>query len=310
MRESALRIMALALLLLIGCGGGGGGGGGAAPSGGSPQPPAPADPDPDPVILINEFLASNGEGLEDEDGDSSDWIELYNPEDSTVDLSGWVLSNGSTGEWIFPAVSIASGEFLVVFASGKDRKPSPVTVVDGISNLHTNFQLARSGEYLALADADGNFQPESRFSPGFPKQERDTSYGRYEGGTEFRHFLAPTPGQINSGDVYGGRVANAAFSIQRGFYDSAFALALTSSTGGATIRYTLDGSEPTAEHGSVYSTPLEIEATSTVRAFSYRSNWLPATVDTHTYIFIGDVVNQSPSGEAPGPDWPVGSVNG
>jgi hypothetical protein len=122
-------------------------------------------------VVISEFLASNVSGLTDEDGDESDWIELSNQSGSTVDLSGWTLTDdaGDLQAWAIPQVILASGEKLVVFASGKDR------AVSG-QELHTNFKLSSSGEYLALV-RPGGISAESEYSPSYPAQYPDVSYG-------------------------------------------------------------------------------------------------------------------------------------
>jgi len=144
-------------------------------------------------VIINEFVASNDAGLEDEDGDASDWIELYNAGDSSVDLAGWALTDSvyDRNKWTFPDVTIGAGEYLVVFASGKDRKPT-----NG-DNLHTNFRLNRLGEYLGLYNVVGEPQPLSVFAPDFPIQVTDFSYGRYAGRPGFWYLQPPTPGGPN-----------------------------------------------------------------------------------------------------------------
>ncbi len=75
-------------------------------------------------VVLNEFVASNGSVVADEDGDFEDWIELYNTGDVPVDLEGWGLSDdpGDPFRWVFPAGTIGPGEHLVVWASGKDRR--------------------------------------------------------------------------------------------------------------------------------------------------------------------------------------------
>jgi hypothetical protein len=78
-------------------------------------------------VRINEFMASNGSIIADEDGDFEDWIELYNESAEGVDLGGWGLSdNGSDPfRWTFaPGTLIEPGGYLLVWASGKDREPS------------------------------------------------------------------------------------------------------------------------------------------------------------------------------------------
>jgi hypothetical protein len=79
---------------------------------------------PAPRIVINEVQASNGTGPTDEDGQSVDWIELYNAEPTPVDLDGWWLSDDSDEpeKWAMPALTLSPGQFTLVFASGKDRR--------------------------------------------------------------------------------------------------------------------------------------------------------------------------------------------
>ncbi|MDD2600963.1 MAG: CotH kinase family protein [Kiritimatiellae bacterium] len=77
-------------------------------------------------IVINEVQSSNSSTSLDEDGDASDWIELYNSGPTNVNLEGWGLSDNPDKpmKWLFPAVELASGEHLLLYASGKDRTNS------------------------------------------------------------------------------------------------------------------------------------------------------------------------------------------
>ncbi|MBN2313064.1 MAG: chitobiase/beta-hexosaminidase C-terminal domain-containing protein, partial [Sedimentisphaerales bacterium] len=100
------------------------------------------------------------------------------------------------------------------------------------------------------------------------------------------------------------------FSVERGFYDTAFQLTLSTPISGAQIRYTLDGSTPTSRIGSIYNGPLNIYRTTAIRAAAFKPGDADSTVTTKTYIFVSDVIRQSPNGQAPGPGWPTGSVNG
>lgn len=78
------------------------------------------------ALMINEFMASNGNTLADEDGEFADWIELYNPGTTSVDLSGWGLSDNESDlfKWVFPEeTTIAPQSHLLIWASGKDRIP-------------------------------------------------------------------------------------------------------------------------------------------------------------------------------------------
>jgi hypothetical protein len=122
-------------------------------------------------VVISEFLANNNSILQDQDGDFSDWIELVNRGDQPIDLAGWYLTDNDSNltKWQFPSRVLSPGEYLVVFASGKDR------AIVG-SQLHTNFALSTDGEFLALVHPDGSTFA-SVFDPEFPEQRRDVSYG-------------------------------------------------------------------------------------------------------------------------------------
>lgn len=120
-------------------------------------------------VIISEFMASNTRTLLDEDGESSDWIEVFNLGQTNVNLNGWGLTDTASDprRWRFPAVELAAGKSTVVFASGKNRR------VPG-SPLHTDFRLSGTGGYLGLADANGT----NVFSyVAYPEQAPDVSFG-------------------------------------------------------------------------------------------------------------------------------------
>ncbi len=146
-------------------------------------------------VIVSEFMASNDRTLKDEDGESSDWIEIHNAGGTAVDLSGWYLTDSATKltRWAIPApTTLAAGGYLVVFASGKDR------AVAG-KQLHTDFGLKAGGEYLGLVWPDG-LTVASSFSPVFPVQFTDVSYGySFNPAPTVAevYFTAPTPGTSN-----------------------------------------------------------------------------------------------------------------
>ncbi|MEP0843378.1 MAG: lamin tail domain-containing protein [Phycisphaerae bacterium] len=125
---------------------------------------------PSPVF-ITELMAEENRIWADENGRYPDWIELYNAGPTSVDLSGWSLTDDPAvpGKWRFPSVQIAGFQHLVVFASGENR-------VGPSGELHTNFQLDAQGEYLALVKPDG-ISVASEFAPAYPKQKARVSYG-------------------------------------------------------------------------------------------------------------------------------------
>ncbi len=193
-------------------------------------------------LVINEINASNENGLLDEDGDAEDWIELYNGGTNVVDLIGWSLSDDfdEPGRWVFPARVLMPGQYLVVFASAKDRR-APT----GQNRFHTSFKLSGDGEFLGLFTPDSPRQLASGFSPKFPFQRNDYSYGTETGGS-LRYFATPTPGASNGTSTIIGVVESVHFSTSRGLFTQPFNLALSCATRGAFIRYTTNGTEPTA----------------------------------------------------------------
>jgi hypothetical protein len=256
---------------------------------------APLEPPQDAPVRINEFLAENKGGLLDEDGESSDWVELYNPKATSVDLTGYQLTDGSA-TWTFPAVTIGPQSFVVVFASAKNRTAP---------SLHTNFKLDGAGEYLALKNAAGVVI--SEFAPAFPKQRNNVSYGRGLPSGNTGYFLTTTPGTFN-GASFDGFVADTVFSVKRGVFTAPQSVAITCATPGAEIRYTLDGSVPTGA-STLYTAPLAISDTTILRARAFRPGWVPTNTDTNTYLFPATVPAQT-SASALARGWPAGPVNG
>ncbi len=98
---------------------------------------------------------------------------------------------------------------------------------------------------------------------------------------------AETPRVLN-------QVKDTRFNYKRGFYSSSITVLIYSSTEGARIRYTLDGSAPTPTHGLGDRNPLTVDVnrTTTLRAMAYKEGMLPSNVDTQTYIFPRHVLEQ------------------
>ena len=105
------------------------------------------------------------------------------------------------------------------------------------------------------------------------------------------YFLEPTPGTLNSQRI-DGLVGDTKFNVNRGFYEEAFELEISTKTEGAEIRYTLDGTVPSETRGEVYKSPITINKTTVIRAMAHRSGYSTTNIDTQTYLFPEDVVNQ------------------
>jgi hypothetical protein len=246
-------------------------------------------------VVISEFMASNDDSLDDGDSLSSDWIEIWNSTTESVDLAGWSLTHSifKTERWTFPSVFLAPNEFLIVFASGRDVGD----YLDFEGNLHTNFSLRKDGGYLALLKPDGGGGSEIASEyPDYPSQKTDVSFGLV--GNEIPlgvgYLERSSPASINSGQGYVGFVGDTSFHPDRGFYDDPIMISIETGQPDAMIRYTIDGSEPTLTNGMDYPGGLGIPVTTTttLRAAAFKEGFKPSNVDTHTYLFVSDVVDQ------------------
>jgi hypothetical protein len=269
-------------------------------------------------LIISEFLASNQSGLQDEDGETSDWIELWNPSDQAVSTEGFYLTDDieNPTKWALPNSSIPENGFQIIFASGKDRTSSPRA-------LHTNFRLSRQpGGFLALTHTSPQgLEVLSQFTQ-YPKQISDVSYGTPEQNlTTAVYFQEPSPGAQNRTNSTRGFVADTQFSHRRGFYDRPIEVTITSATPGATLIYTIDGSLPTTRNGnrippsngeSPASHALSVAGTTTLRAMAILDGFEPTNVDTQTYLFPEQILQQNDDFHAigstaswghAGPDW-------
>lgn len=145
-----------------------------------------------PTLFINEFMASNSETIADEFNEFDDWIEIYNPQDTIVDLAGMYISDNPNNltKFQFPtgndATIIPPNGFILVWADDQPQQ----------GPLHTNFKLSGSGEFVGLLYTDGITVLDSiTFGP----QTTDISFGREtDGGVPWVFFGEPTPGRSNS----------------------------------------------------------------------------------------------------------------
>ena len=252
-----------------------------------------------PLIAISEFMAQNNSTLTTRtrtssdvpysgEDDTPDWIEVHNLSANEFDVSGMHLTDnaGDPNQWQFPEGTIIPVDgYLVVFASGEDIfDPN----LDERGFLHTNFSLSSGGEYVALTSFEGDVIDEIS---NVPSQVADISYGRSD--EDLRYFSDATPGTENA-TTFTGLVADTSFSVDRGFYDAPFDVEITTATLDAVIRYTLDGSPPSESHGAIYDGPITISATSTLRAMASKPGMQPTNVDTQSYVFVDDVIQQTP----------------
>ncbi len=250
-------------------------------------------------VVLNEVMSANDMTVADEDGDYSDWIELYHKGTAPINLQGYRLTDDTLrlDKWTFPSITLASEAHLLVFASDKNRTGA---------QLHTNFKLRAAGEDLWLVD------PQGRVMDRLPvvALAGDQSFGRKpDGGDLWVLFMEATPGATNSQIGFPPLVDTLTFSVESGFYPENTPLSITSHEGIASIHYTLDGSLPTANSPKWESpftltdrTPLpntististshlwkapigQVPKATVIRAAAFRQGAPSSRVYTHTYL--------------------------
>ncbi|MBI1841956.1 MAG: CotH kinase family protein [Verrucomicrobia bacterium] len=228
--------------------------------------------------IISEFVANNSQSMEDDDTDSSDWLEIYNGGGAAVSLAGYFLTDEKTNltKWAFPNVSMPTNQYRIVFASGKDR--APLT-----GQLHTNFKLKKEGGYLALVKPDQSIASEYEYGP----QKLDIAYGEV-GLARVRGYLeTPTPLRKNVSVVADGPpLEPVVFSSPGGMTTGNGTPPLSidpPSTVGAVIRYSLNNTIPDSS-SPIYGAPFAITNSRTVRARVFGAGRLPGPVGSCTFI--------------------------
>jgi hypothetical protein len=269
---------------------------------------------PAQVVVVNEYMSANTATRRDADGAWSDWIELYNPGAAAVDLTGCWLSDDAALplKWQFPQGSVPAHGWLLVWASDKNK-------VTAGGELHANFKLSSSGEPVLLTAANGVTRLDTAPAAALAS---DQSYGRVgDGGGSWAVFPVSTPAAANGAPT--SIVPLPQFSANAGYHAAAFLLELATTDPAAQIRYTLDGSEPTAT-SSLYATPLtiddragdpavyaliptnfyagghdawrppvgDIDKITVVRARAFRAGLTPSAVATRSFIVGADVASR------------------
>ena len=186
-------------------------------------------------LYISEVVTSNGSSA-DEDGEYPDWIEFYYEGDQKINLADYYLSDDKQQlkRWKFPEIELQSGEYLVIFASGKDK-------VTSSGEIHANFKLDAMGETLYLSNSEGK----NAAVLEIPKMHHDQAYGVFEG--EYKVFQNGSPMQENLQEpapkVKETKMVR--YSVPAGVYGEEIYVDLSTEEQGAEIYYTLDGSIPT-----------------------------------------------------------------
>lgn len=237
-------------------------------------------------LIINEVLAVNDTAftrLQNFAGppavtrsSNPDIIELRNLSAQAIDLSGYSLSDdpSNPARWtIADGVSIPANGFIVIFATGEGDFSI------GDTTLETNFRLSAGGETIVLSDPSGALIQEL----DYPQQIVDISYGRLNDGT-YAFLPNVTVGAANdeSGAV-ANQVRRPRTDQESGLFSTSESVVVTlTSEPGTVIRFTTDGTQPTAS-SPVYSAPLSFTETTVLKSIA---------IETATGV-ISDIASRS-----------------
>ena len=236
-------------------------------------------------VVVNEFCIANYNdyalGAEFED-----WIEFYNPTAAPINITGYWLSDNINNPQKFeiPAGTTvpANGYRLILVTGTFEFDPNY------LGQINTSFKITQTaGEQIVFSNPAGVVLESYDFSSMSPNQANH-SWGRQtDGAANMMIFTNPTPNSANVGASGTNYAATPVFSVQAGYYTGATNVSITTTEPNSSIRYTTDGSIPTAA-STLYTGPVAINATTVLRAIvtSSDANILPSFVETNTY-FIG-----------------------
>ena len=223
-------------------------------------------------LIINEVCVDNFTSFYQEPLGYSDWVELKNISSETVELSQFCLSdNLDTPDKYTLSGTLSPGAFLVILCNkGSASTPSGEMQI-------APFSLDAENEQLYLSTVNGELIDYASLRE-IPYKG---TYGRMPGQKGFFYLNQETPGWENSS---GKRRVSAVPILEGrdGIFENVSSASVTLSAPGE-IRYTLDGSRPTAS-SALYSGPITLTETTVLRAVSIEQGALPSRSVTFTYL--------------------------
>ena len=225
-------------------------------------------------IVINEFMASNNNTIEDNFNEFDDWIELANNSPDIINIFGWYISDNASNplkHQFTDSILIYPGSFYLLWADNDEEQ--------GVN--HLSFKLSSSGEELLLSNPN-QVLIDSIF---FEQQESDKSFGRYPdfiGNWDIME--SPSPGVANLIHDSSQYSSQAIASIESGFFDDDFYVSLLLDSTQGNIYFTLDGSFPDTSSNK-YIEPIFINQTTVLRFITIKAGLLPSKIQTLNYLF-------------------------
>lgn len=229
-------------------------------------------------VYISEVMAANATW---KDGHAYDWVEVTNSGNSTVNLSGWHLSDNPSKpeKWSFPAgTKLKGGASLIVYCTGEAHDAGR----DGV--YYTPFKLSAKGDQALLTDADG--QTVSLVE--FPQQYANISWGRPANGGDYGYFAKATPGKKNGSTVFAARTEKPSLLTEAGFYTGSVTVQAMAPEG-AVLRYTADGETPDEKSKKFPAGGLKLTKTTSLRVAAFRDGEVASEAVCATFFINEDI---------------------
>ncbi len=227
-------------------------------------------------IIITEIQSANIDQFIDPSWNYGGWVELYNPGDTGVPIQGcWVSDDPSNLQMVHisqPMAVPAKGYLNLWFDHHDKYCPSQM-----------DMQLDEEGGTIYISDTNGKLIT----SQTYPEAVSRCSYARKSlTGNEWAWTSTPTPEQANDGSTYCTERLEAP-TVDKD--SQIFGTTLTVCVNipeGTTLKYTIDGSAPTATNGETSATGLFYPSATTCYRFCLiQDGYLPSPVITRTYIY-------------------------
>ena len=231
-------------------------------------------------LVINELMQSNVECVRDDLNEFPDsWVELYNPTGDPISLGSYKIGtkNKADKAWALPSdETVPAGGYIIIYCDKEEN------------GLHTDFRLDSDKEGKLYLFQGSTIVSSVEGIPVMPAP--DIAYGR-DANDNWGYELTSTPGAANAGGVVAADHILGApdFDVPGQVFEgsSSFELHLLKPDGapeGTVIRYTEDGSEPTAT-SALYDDHIDIGGTKVIRAKLFCNGWLSPVSTAQSYIF-------------------------
>jgi len=237
-------------------------------------------------IMINELVAKNERGFPDEEGNRSDWVELFNSGEEPCDFGGMFLTDDEKEpqKWQIqdhgPETNLPAKGRCVLFLDGCPEA--------GV--LHGPFKLSRKGESLFLYDRDGKSLVDQ---VSFPELPADISWARISDGNSIWSYAHPATANRANPSVGSTEILKKPkFDLKSGWFNGVVTLTISCEPG-AQVYFTRDGSQPIASEDFLYTKPIEITETTVVRARAFQKKCIPSEIATRNF-FIDEVQSSLP----------------